>query len=64
MLPYRRVAQAIMAGITTMVFLFTGLVGLLFLLTGSFIGLRCLEWRICCNVLMGILLIPKLIYYL
>ncbi|MGC9308792.1 MAG: tripartite tricarboxylate transporter permease, partial [Thermoplasmatota archaeon] len=64
MLPYRRVALATMAGITIMVFLFTGLVGLLCLLAGSFIGLLCLEWRVRRSVLMGVLLIPILLYYL
>jgi len=62
--PYRRVAQATIAGIGAMAFLFTGPVGILCLLTGTFIGLLCLEWQVRRSVLMGVLLIPILLYYL
>lgn len=61
--PYRWVAQATMLGIAVMVFLFTGLIGLVCLLTGTVIGLLCLEWEVRRSVLMGVLLVPILLYY-
>ncbi len=61
--PYRWVALATIAGIAVMAALFTGPVGLLCLLAGTLVGLLCLEWRVRRSVLMGVLLLPILLYY-
>jgi putative membrane protein len=62
--PYALVVKLTITLIAIMVFLFTGLVGLLILLVATFIGLLPVQWGVRRSHCMGILLIPIILYFL
>jgi putative membrane protein len=62
--PYALVVKATITLVSILVFLFTGIVGLLILLIATFIGLLPVEWGVRRSHCMGILLIPIMLYFL
>jgi putative membrane protein len=50
--------------VVILVFLFTGLLGLLILIVATFIGLLPVEWGVRRSHCMGVLLIPIILYFL
>lgn len=62
--PYALLIKIVIVFIVILVFLFTGLSGLLVLTVATFIGLLPVEWGIRRSHCMGVLLIPIIIYFL
>jgi putative membrane protein len=62
--PYALVVKLTITLIAVLVFLFTGLAGLLVLLIATLIGLLPVEWGVRRSHCMGILLIPIILYFL
>ena len=63
-LPYKEIVMATILFITAMVFLFTGLTGLVVLTVATFIGLLPITWGVRRSQCMGVLLIPIIFYFL
>lgn len=63
-IPYQPLVIGTIALITTMVFLFTGLMGLLILFIATCIGLIPVQWGVRRSHCMGVLLIPIILYFL
>lgn len=63
-LPYKKMVKLTISFIVVMVFLFTGLFGLLILLVATTIGLLPITWGIRRSHCMGVLLLPIIIYFL
>ena len=61
--PYDTVAKVSVVFISFMVFVFTGFVGIAVLVTGTFIGMLCLELKVRRSLCMGILLLPIMLTY-
>jgi len=62
--PYVKVVVFTIIFVCVLVFLFTGLMGLLVLLVASFIGLLPVRWGVRRSHCMGILLVPIILYFL
>ncbi len=62
-IPYGRAAKASVIFISAMVFIFTGFVGIAVLITGTFIGMLCLELGVRRSMAMGVLLLPIMLSY-
>lgn len=62
--PYATIVKFTISLIVIMVFLFTGIVGLLILIVATLIGLLPVEWGVRRSHCMGILLLPILLYFL
>ncbi|TAL47762.1 hypothetical protein EPN87_02135, partial [archaeon] len=62
-LDYTKLSLAILAGITAMVFLVTGIAGLLVALTSTSIGLLCASIEAKRGNCMGVLLVPSLLFF-
>lgn len=62
-LPYKKMVKLTISFIVVMVFLFTGLFGLLILLVATTIGLLPITWGIRRSHCMGVLLLPIIIYF-
>jgi len=62
--PYALVVKLTITLIIILVFLFTGLLGLLVLFIATFIGLLPVEWGVRRSHCMGVLLIPIILYFL
>jgi len=60
---YGNIARASVAFISVMVFIFNGLVGIAILVTGTFIGLLCLEFGVRRSLCMGVLILPIMLTY-
>ncbi len=63
-LPYKKMVKLTISFIAIMVFLFTGLFGLLILIVATTIGLLPITWGIRRSHCMGVLLLPIIIYFL
>jgi len=63
-LPYSLIVKITISIVVTLVFLFTGFVGLLVLIIATFIGLLPVEWGIRRSHCMGVLLIPIILCFL
>ena len=62
--PYALVVKLTIMLIVVLVFLFTGLVGILILVVATCIGLLPVEWGVRRSHCMGILLIPIILYFM
>jgi len=62
--PYAPVVKLTIMGIVALVFLFTGLMGILILIVATCIGLLPVEWGVRRSHCMGILLIPIILYFM
>ena len=62
--PYALIVELTITLIVIMVFLFTGIMGLLILLIATFIGLLPVQWGVRRSHCMGILLVPIILYFL
>ena len=62
--PYQLLIKLTITLIAILVFLFTGIMGLLILLVATFIGLLPVQWGVRRSHCMGILLIPIILYFL
>lgn len=62
--PYQLLIKLTISLIAILVFLFTGIMGLLILLVATFIGLLPVQWGVRRSHCMGILLIPIILYFL
>jgi len=62
--PYQLLVELTIAMIAILVFLFTGLMGILILIVATFIGLLPVHWGVRRSHCMGILLIPIILYFL
>jgi len=62
--PYQLLIEFTISMILVLVFLFTGLIGLLILLIATFIGLLPVLWGVRRSHCMGILLIPIILYFI
>ena len=62
--PYVLVVKLTLLLISVLVFLFTGVIGLLILFVATFIGLLPVEWGVRRSHCMGILLLPILLYFM
>jgi len=62
--PYQKIIGLTITMIAILVFLFTGLLGLLILMVATLIGLLPVEWGVRRSHCMGILLIPIILYFL
>jgi putative membrane protein len=62
--PYALLVELTIALIVILVFLFTGIMGLLILIVATFIGLLPVHWGVRRSHCMGILLIPIILYFL
>jgi len=63
-MPYQKIIGLTITMIAILVFLFTGLLGLLILIVATLIGLLPVEWGVRRSHCMGILLIPIILYFL
>lgn len=63
-LPYKKMVKLTISFIVVMVFLFTGLFGLLILLVATTIGVLPITWGIRRSHCMGVLLLPIIIYFM
>ena len=62
--PYALVVKLTITMVVLLVFLFTGILGLLILIVATFIGLLPVEWGVRRSHCMGVLLIPIILYFL
>ena len=62
--PYALVIKLTISLVVILVFLFTGVVGILILIVATFIGLLPVNWGVRRSHCMGILLIPIILYFL
>ncbi len=62
--PYQLLVELTITMIVVLVFLFTGLMGILILIVATFIGLLPVHWGVRRSHCMGILLIPIILYFL
>ena len=62
--PYQKIIGLTITMIVILVFLFTGLLGVLILMVATLIGLLPVEWGVRRSHCMGILLIPIILYFL
>jgi len=62
--PYALLVKLTIAMIVILVFLFTGLMGILILIVATFIGLLPVHWGVRRSHCMGILLVPIILYFL
>lgn len=62
--PYALIVKSTISLVVILVFLFTGILGILILVVATFIGLLPVEWGVRRSHCMGILLIPIIIYFL
>ena len=62
--PYALVVKLTITLVVILVFLFTGIFGLLILIIATFIGLLPVEWGVRRSHCMGVLLIPIILYFL
>jgi len=62
--PYALIVKLTISLIVILVFLFTGILGVLILVVATFIGLLPVEWGVRRSHCMGILLIPIILYFL
>jgi putative membrane protein len=62
--PYALIVKLTITLIVILVFLFTGLVGIIILIVATFLGLLPVEWGVRRSHCMGVLLIPIIIYFL
>ena len=62
--PYALIVKLTIALIVILVFLFTGIIGILILVVATLIGLLPVEWGVRRSHCMGILLIPIILYFL
>ena len=62
--PYALIVKLTISLVVILVFLFTGLFGILILVISTFIGLLPVEWGVRRSHCMGILLIPIILYFL
>jgi len=62
--PYALIVKLTITMIVILVFLFTGLIGVLILIVATLIGLLPVEWGVRRSHCMGILLLPILLYFL
>jgi putative membrane protein len=63
-LPYQPLVGGTILLIVILVFLFTGGMGLLILLVATFLGLLPVHWNVRRSHLMGVLLLPIILYFL
>jgi putative membrane protein len=63
-LPYQPLVAGTILLIVILVFLFTGILGLLILLIATFLGLLPVHWNVRRSHLMGVLLFPIILYFL
>jgi putative membrane protein len=63
-LPYQPLVGGTILLIVVMVFLFTGWMGLLILLVATFLGLLPVQWSVRRSHLMGVLLLPIILYFM
>jgi len=63
-LPYSLIVKITLTFVTILVFLFTGLMGLVIMLVATFIGLLPVQWGVRRSHCMGILMIPIILYFL
>ena len=62
--PYSLIVKLTISLVAILVFLFTGIFGLLILVIATFIGLLPVEWGVRRSHCMGILLVPIILYFL
>jgi putative membrane protein len=62
--PYTLIIKLTITMIVILVFLFTGIFGIIILVVATFLGLLPVEWGIRRSHCMGILLIPIILYFL
>ena len=62
--PYALIVKLTISLVVILVFLFTGILGILILVVSTFIGLLPVEWGVRRSHCMGILLIPIILYFL
>lgn len=62
--PYALIIKLTISLIVILVFLFTGVIGILILIVATFIGLLPVEWGVRRSHCMGILLIPIILYFI
>ncbi|MCK5258941.1 MAG: tripartite tricarboxylate transporter permease [Thermoplasmatales archaeon] len=62
--PYQLIAGLIIAMVVILIFLFTGIPGILILIIATFIGLLPVHWGVRRSHYMGILLIPIILHFL
>ena len=62
--PYALIVKLTISMVAILVFLFTGIVGLIILIIATFIGLLTVEWGVRRSHCMGILLIPIILYFM
>lgn len=62
--PYALIVKLTISLVVILVFLFTGILGILILVVSTFIGLLPVEWGVRRSHCMGVLLIPIILYFL
>lgn len=62
-IPYQKVVMTTIILIILLVFLFTGLLGVLILFVATFIGLLTVQWGVRRSHAMGVLLLPIILYF-
>ena len=62
--PYALIVKLTITLVVILVFLFTGVIGILILVVATFIGLLPVEWGVRRSHCMGVLLIPIILYFL
>ena len=63
-IPYGILVKLSVIFISAMIFLFTGFIGIVTLITGTFIGMLCLELGVRRSLCMGVLILPIMLTYL
>ena len=63
-IPYLLLIKLTICMIIILVFLFTGLIGLIVLIVATFIGLLPIQWGVRRSHCMGVLLIPIILYFI
>lgn len=62
--PYALIIKLTISLVVILVFLFTGIIGILILIVATFIGLLPVEWGVRRSHCMGILLLPIILYFI
>ena len=62
--PYGHIVKLTISLVAILVFLFTGIIGLIILIIATFIGRLPVEWGVRRSHCMGVLLIPIILYFL
>lgn len=63
-IPYTKISFIVLFFLIAIIFYFTGFLGLIILTISTLLGLTCIEFQTRRGFLMGVILIPTIIYYL